>query len=82
MVQFQARLHYLESEDPTLQDAEQVPEQFDDPNQHQALAFAHYVDAYEVFLKGADVYPEQERVVEERYGRLREEPLCRGTNGK
>ena len=65
----QGRLDYLESADPTLQDEEQVPPEFDDPHHHQALAFAHYIDAYEVFLKGADVYPEQERVIEERYGK-------------
>ena len=59
-----------------------MPEQFDDPNQHQALAFAHYVDAYEVFLKGADVYPEQERVVEERYGRSRKEQIYRDADGE
>ena len=64
----QARLDYLESGDPTLQDEEQVPDEFDDLNHHQALAFAHYIDAYEVFLRGADVYPEQERLIEERYG--------------
>ena len=41
----QGRLDYLESADPTLQDEEQVPPEFDDPHHHQALAFAHYIDA-------------------------------------
>lgn len=58
----------MESGDPSLQDPEQVPVAFDDEDHHNALAFEHYVDAYEAFLVGADVYPEQERVIEERYG--------------
>lgn len=60
----------MESNDPTLQDSEQVPVAFDDDNHHNALAFEHYVAAYEAFLLGADVYPEQERMIEERYGRF------------
>ena len=62
------RLHYIQSGDPTLQDPDSVPEEFDDILHHQALAFAHYTAAYEVFLDGQDVYPEQERIIiEERY---------------
>ncbi|KAH9951392.1 HEC/Ndc80p family-domain-containing protein [Amylocystis lapponica] len=64
-----ARLHYLESKDVTLQDSSQVPDEFDDINHDQALALDHYILAYEIFLEGKDVFPEQERVLEERYAR-------------
>lgn len=68
MVHYQARLHYLESRDATLQDSSLVPDEFDDMNYHQALALDHYTLAYEVFLEGKDVFPEQEKILEERYG--------------
>lgn len=64
----QGRLHYMESADPTLQDADLVPDEFDDDHHHHALAMGHYLGAYEVFLLGQDVYPEQEKALEERYG--------------
>ncbi|THH33880.1 hypothetical protein EUX98_g334 [Antrodiella citrinella] len=57
----------MESEHPTLQDASLVPDEFDDIHHHHALAMSHYLDAYEVFLLGQDVYPEQEKNLEERY---------------
>lgn len=60
-------MHYLQSGDATLQDPDTVPEEFDDMVHHHALAFAHYNSAYEIFLDGQDVYPEQERILEERY---------------
>lgn len=60
-------MHYLQSGDPTLQDPDAVPEEFDDVIHHQALAFSHMIAAYEVFLAGQDVFPEQERILEERY---------------
>ncbi|THG98588.1 hypothetical protein EW026_g3622 [Hermanssonia centrifuga] len=68
-----ARLHYLESKDPTLQDEEDVPAEFRSPHHHQALAFGHYIEAYEIFLQGADVYPEQEQRLEERYAKKDEQ---------
>ena len=58
----------MESEHPTLQDPSLVPEEFDDEHHHQALAMNHYLAAYEVFLKGQDVYPDQEKEMEDRYG--------------
>lgn len=64
-----ARLHYLESKDVTLQDSALIPDEFDDINYHQALALDHYTLAYEVFLEGKDVFPEQERILEERYAK-------------
>jgi len=57
----------MESEHPTLQDASLVPDEFDDMHHHHALAMSHYLAAYEVFLLGQDVYPEQEKELEERY---------------
>ncbi|KAH8107205.1 HEC/Ndc80p family-domain-containing protein [Cristinia sonorae] len=62
-----ARLQYMESEHPTLQDALLVPDEFDDEHHHRALAMSHYLAAYEVFLHGQDMYPEQEKALEERY---------------
>lgn len=52
----------------TLQDSSLIPDEFDDINYHQALALDHYTLAYEVFLEGRDAFPEQERILEERYG--------------
>ncbi|CAL1704145.1 unnamed protein product [Somion occarium] len=64
-----ARLHYMESEDPTLQEPSLVPDEFDDIHYHQALAMDYYLAAYEVFLSGQDVYPEQDKALEERYAK-------------
>ena len=58
----------MTSSDPTLQDPELVPVAFDDDDHHSALAFEHFISAYESFLLGDDVYPEQERMIEDRYG--------------
>jgi hypothetical protein len=66
----QARLQYLESGHPTLQESTEVPEEFDDPNHHQAVAFDYYTDAYGFFLDGADAFEEQDQVLEGRYGKL------------
>ncbi|GJE86872.1 HEC/Ndc80p family-domain-containing protein [Phanerochaete sordida] len=67
-----AKREYLDSGDPTLQDPEQVPVAFEDDG---ALAFEHYVSTYEAFLLGADVYPEQERIIEERYAKKDEQAI-------
>ncbi|KAI0797792.1 HEC/Ndc80p family-domain-containing protein [Abortiporus biennis] len=64
-----ARLSYMESQDPTLQDPEYVPDEFSDNNHHQALAMEYYSAAYQFFLDGQDVYPEQDAALEERYAR-------------
>ena len=61
-------MHYLESKDVTLQDSSLVPDEFDDINHDQALALDHYILAYVVFLEGKDAFPDQEKVMEERYG--------------
>ncbi|GBE82486.1 predicted protein [Sparassis crispa] len=64
------RMHYVDSDDVTLQNSSVVPEQFDDINHHEALAMDHYIASYAVFLEGKDAFPEQERILEERYGKL------------
>ena len=46
-----------------------MPEEFDDPNHHQALAFEYYTEAYGFFLDGADAFEDQDQVLENRYGR-------------
>ncbi|KIK93506.1 hypothetical protein PAXRUDRAFT_828900 [Paxillus rubicundulus Ve08.2h10] len=61
------RLHYLETDDPTLQVVERVPEEFHDPIHHQALAFDYFSEAYIAFFHGADVFEEQDKGLEARY---------------
>ena len=58
----------MESCHPTLHDASLVPDEFEDEHHHQALAMDHYVAAYEMYLFGHDLFPEQEKVLEDRYG--------------
>lgn len=58
----------MESEHPTLQFSGIVPEEFDDPNHHAALAFDYFAESYEAFFAGSDVFQEQQRRIEERYG--------------
>ncbi|KAF9227997.1 hypothetical protein BS17DRAFT_774616 [Gyrodon lividus] len=62
-----ARLHYLETDDPTLQVVERMPEEFHDPIYHQTLAFDYFAEAYIAFFHGADVFEEQDKALEARY---------------
>ncbi|KAI0374672.1 hypothetical protein BV20DRAFT_986408 [Pilatotrama ljubarskyi] len=64
-----AREHYMNSGHPTLQDPALIPDEFDDISHHLALAFDHHTRAYVDFLQGQDVFPEQEKILEERYAR-------------
>ncbi|KAI0781147.1 HEC/Ndc80p family-domain-containing protein [Trametes elegans] len=64
-----AREHYMNSRHPTLQDPAFIPDEFEDMNHHLALALDHNANAYEVFLEGQDVFPEQEKMLEERYAK-------------
>ena len=68
LICMQARESYLTSEDPTLQEVSLVPDEFENIHHHEALAFEHYIESYQLFLQGADLFPEQERQMEERYG--------------
>jgi hypothetical protein len=58
----------MESEHPTLQFSEIIPEEFDDPHHHAALAFDYFAEAYESFFQGSDIFEDQQRKIEERYG--------------
>ena len=71
----QAHNHYTESKDPTLQDSSIVPDEFEDNNHHQALAMDHYTLAYGMFLEGKDVFPEEEKILEARYGASRRDAI-------
>ncbi|KAF7970745.1 hypothetical protein HWV62_23146 [Athelia sp. TMB] len=66
------RLYYLESGHHTLQDASSVPDEFDDPQQHRALACQFYNDAYGVFLAGSDLPEQQKQALSERYAKKNE----------
>ncbi|KAI6133409.1 HEC/Ndc80p family-domain-containing protein [Pisolithus croceorrhizus] len=70
-----ARLQYLESEDPTLQNVERMPEEFHEPMHHQALAFEYFSEAYIAFFHGADVFTEQDKALEVRYAKKNERVL-------
>jgi kinetochore protein NDC80 len=64
----QARALYENSEDPTLQKPSDVPEEFDDPWDHQALAFDYYEQAYILWLDMVDDFVEPNENLEDRYG--------------
>jgi hypothetical protein len=53
----------------TLQEPELVPDEFDDPMQHQTLALEYFGNAYEAYLEGGDApFPNQLQILEDRYG--------------
>ncbi|THU99358.1 hypothetical protein K435DRAFT_777030 [Dendrothele bispora CBS 962.96] len=66
------RDHYMASGHPTLQDPENIPEEFEDQIDHRALAFEYYERSYIVWLDGADDFVEPKRIIEERYARKNE----------
>jgi hypothetical protein len=60
---------YLNGNSLTLQEPELVPDEFDDPMQHQTLAIEYFGRAYEAYLEGADApFPDQLQTLEDRYG--------------
>ncbi|KIJ69479.1 hypothetical protein HYDPIDRAFT_172867 [Hydnomerulius pinastri MD-312] len=67
-----ARLNYLETDDPTLQVIDRIPEEFHDPIHHQALAFDYFAESYIAFFHGADVFEEQDKALEARYAKKNE----------
>ncbi|KII88961.1 hypothetical protein PLICRDRAFT_53458 [Plicaturopsis crispa FD-325 SS-3] len=69
------RESYLDSAHPTLQNSADVPEEFDDPNHHQAVAFDYYRSAYEIFLDGTDAFAEEDQKLEDRYARKDEKVI-------
>ena len=58
----------MESEHPTLQFSDIIPEEFDDPHHHAALAFDYFAESYESFFSVSDIFEDQQRKLEERYG--------------
>ncbi|EPQ58622.1 hypothetical protein GLOTRDRAFT_37261 [Gloeophyllum trabeum ATCC 11539] len=62
-----AKWHYTSSGDPTLQDPNDVPEQFDSEDHHTALAFQYLDTTYQLYLEGMDTFPEQDKILEEYY---------------
>ncbi|KAJ7905277.1 hypothetical protein B0H14DRAFT_2659637 [Mycena olivaceomarginata] len=64
------RALYENSEDPTLQKPSDVPEEFDDPWDHQALAFDYYEQAYVLWLDMVDDFVEPNENLEDRYAQM------------
>ncbi|KAH9001736.1 HEC/Ndc80p family-domain-containing protein [Lactarius akahatsu] len=67
------RLAYMDSGHPTLQYSEIIPEKFDHPDHHSALAFDYFTEAYEIFCTGSDVFVDQQLKLEERYAKKDEQ---------
>ncbi|KAF8212460.1 HEC/Ndc80p family-domain-containing protein [Mycena galopus ATCC 62051] len=67
-----AKALYEDSEDPTLQRPSDIPEEFDDPWDHQALAFDYYDQAYILWLDMDDDFLEPNQNLEDRYARKNE----------
>jgi kinetochore protein NDC80 len=64
----QLRGHYVSSGHPTLQISSDIPEEFDDPCDHRALAFDYFEQAYTVWLDLIDDFVEPNQYLEDRYG--------------
>ena len=58
---------YLISGHPTIQDPAHVPEVFDDPFDHKALAFQDQEETYTSWLDNQDDFTEWKLMMEERY---------------
>ena len=69
---------YLNGDSLTLLEAELVPEEFDDPMHHQALAVHYFEHAYELYMSGEVDFAVPLQGVEDRYGRS--VALRKGTN--
>ncbi|EIM90401.1 uncharacterized protein STEHIDRAFT_75157 [Stereum hirsutum FP-91666 SS1] len=69
------RFQYANSDEPTLQLLDTVPEEFDDENHHRALAFEHCVNTYERFLANSDDFTQEEQELEQRYAKKNERTL-------
>ncbi|KAG6920000.1 hypothetical protein DXG01_013349 [Tephrocybe rancida] len=63
---------YLCSSHPTLQNPDDVPEEFDDLCDHRALAFDYFDQAYTVWLDLIDDFVEPNQYLEDRYARKNE----------
>lgn len=65
----QYRQEYIVSGHTTLQNADNIPDQFNHDHHHLALAYEYYSEAYEKFLEGGDDFPAQDQKLEDRYGK-------------
>ncbi|KAG6891035.1 hypothetical protein C0992_010697 [Termitomyces sp. T32_za158] len=61
------REDYLNSGHPTLQNTVDIPEEFEDPFDHRALAFDYFDQAYTVWLDLVDDFVEPNQYLEDRY---------------
>ncbi|KIK03839.1 hypothetical protein K443DRAFT_676493 [Laccaria amethystina LaAM-08-1] len=64
---------YLCSGHPSLQIVSDIPDEFDDPLDHKALAFNYYEEAYTVWLDLIDDFVEPNQNLEERYAKKNEQ---------
>ncbi|KAF9258895.1 hypothetical protein L218DRAFT_704847 [Marasmius fiardii PR-910] len=60
---------YFNSGHPTLQDTGIIPDEFDDPNHHAALALDYYLNSYIIWLDHVDEFLEPNQQIEDRYAR-------------
>ncbi|KAG6885070.1 hypothetical protein C0993_006149 [Termitomyces sp. T159_Od127] len=66
------REDYLNSGHPTLQNTADIPEEFEDPFDHRAVAFDYFDQAYTVWLDLIDDFVEPNQYLEDRYTRKNE----------
>jgi kinetochore protein NDC80 len=52
---------------PSIQDPASIPEEFDDPLDHKALAFQYIEETYTLWLDLQDDFTEMNQIMEERY---------------
>ncbi|KAE9406418.1 hypothetical protein BT96DRAFT_954872 [Gymnopus androsaceus JB14] len=64
--------HYCSSSDPTLQDPDNVTEEFQDPLDHRALAFDYYEKAYIIWLNHEDEFVDPNQRLEDRFAKKNE----------
>ncbi len=62
------RDYYLQSGHPSLQVVAAIPPEFDDPADHDALAFEFFESTYNLWLDHVDDLSEPKQIVEEKYG--------------
>lgn len=62
--------HYSGSGHPTLQDPDNVLEEFQDPFDRRTLAFDYYSKCYALWLDHIDEFEEPNEQLEDRYGLL------------
>ncbi|KAF8633723.1 hypothetical protein AX17_004381 [Amanita inopinata Kibby_2008] len=66
------REDYVLSGHPSVQNPSTIPEEFDDPNDHRALAFDYYEQTYGDWLDMRDDFEKCKLTLEERYAKKNE----------